>query len=208
MTEEQKKKLREVLKKYPKYEVNYGEGIYVGYRYFEKKKCKPLYPFGFGLSYTTFSLGEIKDIKVDNSVEVSFGISIKNEGEREGAQVIQVYVSDPYSTLSKPVKELKAFQKVFLLPGEEKEVLFQLSPSDFASYDSDLHQFTVEEGYYDILVGYSSDEKDIVRKERIYLDVESPYSYGIQSSIKTLYENACLQKALQQYRKNSGPKYR
>lgn len=178
------------------YEVFYGEGIYVGYRYYDKKKVDPLYPFGYGLSYTQFEISKIANMTVLPETGVSFTVSITNIGEADGAEVIQIYVSDPFATLGKPVKELKAFQKVFLKRGESRSILFDLKLQDFASYDQDLHQFTVEEGYYDIHVAVSSAQEDIVTSERIYLDVESPYSYGIYSTVKTLYENSSLHELL------------
>jgi len=177
------------------YEVCYGEGIYVGYRYYDKKKIKPLYPFGYGLSYTTFACGGMKDIKI-GSKSVTFSVDVENTGNAAGAQVVQIYAGDPYSTLHKPVKELVAFEKVYLQPGERKEIGFDISFEQFKSYDADLMQWTLEEGYYDLYAATSSDEKDIFTSERIYIDVESPYSYGLTSTVKTIYEHAELKTAL------------
>ena len=176
------------------YEVCYGEGIFNGYRYYEKKKIKPLYYFGYGLSYTQFSAGKILNLEVDETI--SFDICITNTGNTDGAQVIQIYISDPYSTLTKPVKELKAFEKVFLAKGESRTIHFDIPLSQLASYDSDLEKWTVEEGYYDVIAAFSSSEDDIADKKRFYLDIQSPYNFGLNSSLKTIYENSQLRELL------------
>ncbi len=180
------------------YEVNYGEGIYVGYRYYDKKKIFPAYPFGFGLSYTTF---ELKDFQIEEewfTDDLHFSIGLKNTGVLAGAEVIQIYISDVYSTLSKPVKELKAFEKVFLEPGEEKKIGFKLTKEQFASYDSDFHCWIAEEGYYDIIAAVSSDLKAGYVAKRVYLENHTPYSYGMDSTIKVFYEHDQLKEYLYQ----------
>ncbi len=176
------------------YQVCYGEGIFNGYRYYDKKKVKPLYHFGHGLSYTQFSTSKILNLNIDKTL--SFDISITNTGNIKGAQVIQIYISDPYSTLTKPVKELKAFEKVFLMPGQTKDIHFEIELSQLASYDSDLQEWTLEEGCYDVIAAFSSSEDDITDTKRFYLDVRSPYSFGLDSSLKTIYENIQLKELL------------
>ncbi len=195
------------------YEVNYGEGIYVGYRYYDKKKVEPAYPFGYGLSYTTF---DIKDLRVETAKttdeiqsknlsgvetvifddKLNIRVTVKNSGERVGAEVLQIYISDTDSTLPKPVKELKAFEKVCLEPGETKEVTFTLNKEQFASYDMDYKEWIAEEGYYDILVATSSSEQDVVQSERVYLLNQTPYSYGLNSTVKVLYEEPQLKECI------------
>lgn len=177
------------------YEVCYGEGIYVGYRYYDKKKIKPLYPFGHGLSYTSFMCSGMEDILVSDN-EIRFVTEVENTGKTAGAQVVQIYVSDPYSTLQKPVKELKAFKKVYLKPGEKKRTEFQISFKQLESYDSDLAKWTLEEGYYDIIAATSSAEEDVFARERIYIDCSSTYSYGPDSTVKTIYERSELREIL------------
>ena len=177
------------------YEVCYGEGIYVGYRYYDKKKITPLYPFGHGLSYTTFECSDIEDLRVTEN-EITFKISLTNTGKRAGAQVVQIYVSDPYATLPKPIKELKAFEKVYLEPGESRKIAFKISKEQLASYDTDRKMWTVEEGYYDVIASTSSAEGDIFARERVYIECESPYRYGLTSTVKTVYEKPELKEAL------------
>lgn len=175
-------------------EVYYGEGIFNGYRYYDKKKIKPLYHFGYGLSYTQFSSGKILNLCTDQ--KISFDISVTNTGVIEGSQVIQIYISDPYSTLTKPIKELKAFEKIFLTPGESRNIHFEIELSELGSYDNDLDEWIVEEGCYDVIAAFSSSEDDIVDKKRFYLDVHSHYSFGLDSPLKTIYENSQLKELL------------
>ena len=177
------------------YEVCYGEGIYVGYRYYDKKKVSPCYPFGHGLSYTTFVCSDMQNVQMAED-RITFAVEVENTGGKAGAEVIQIYAGDPYSTLHKPIKELVAFKKVFLQPGEKKRICFEVSTDKLKSYDADLKQWTLEEGYYDLFAATSSAEKDIFAKERIYVDVVSPYSYGLKSTVKTMYEREELKAAV------------
>ena len=192
------------------YQVNYGEGIYVGYRYYDKKMVEPLYPFGHGLSYSHFEISNERAIadavpvelvypdgKVDNKKmpvltdSLRIAVDVINQGPEEfseGMEVVQLYISDPYATISKPVKELKAFKKIRLAYGEREKVTFTLTKEDFASFDSDLHQWVTEEGVYNILIGNSS--RNIVCSMPIYLDAKTAYSYSLQTPIKVLYENS------------------
>lgn len=178
------------------YEVNYGEGIYVGYRYFDKKKVAPAYPFGFGLSYTTFKIEDCKADKEEFEDELNISLTVTNTGKFSGAEVIQLYISDETSMLPKPVKELKAFRKVSLMPDESKEVTFKLTKKDFMSFDMDYNEWLAEEGYYHILIATSSAEADIKGDIRVYLDIRSPYSYGFTSTVKTIFEKEPLKEAL------------
>ncbi len=178
------------------YEVNYGEGIYVGYRYYDKKKVAPAYPFGYGLSYTTFNIENCKTDKEEFEDELTVSLTVTNTGRFPGAEVIQLYISDETSMLPKPVKELKKFRKVFLQPGESKDVTFTLTKKDFMSFDMDYNEWLAEEGYYHILIATSSAEADIKGDIRVYLDTRSPYSYGLTSTVKTIFEKEPLKEAL------------
>lgn len=134
------------------------ESVYIGYRYYDKAEKEVLFPFGYGLSYTTFEYSDIKlsanDIKDTDTVTVSF--KIKNTGDVDGAEIAQIYVADKESTIFRPVKELKGFKKVFLKPGEEKEISAELSKRAFAFFNVNCSDWTVETGEFDILVGASS----------------------------------------------------
>lgn len=134
------------------------ESVYIGYRYYDTAKKDVLFPFGYGLSYTTFEYSDIKlsydNIKDTDTVTVSF--KIKNTGSVDGAEVAQIYVADKESTIFRPVKELRAFEKVFLKAGEEKEISAELSRRAFAFWNININDWMVETGEFDILVGASS----------------------------------------------------
>ena len=138
--------------------VEYREGVYVGYKYYDTAEKEVAFPFGHGLSYTTFQYSDIKvsadSIKDTDTVTVSF--KIKNTGDVDGAEVAQVYVNDVESTIYRPVKELRAFKKIFLKAGEEKEVEITLDKRAFAYYNVILGDWHVESGDFKILVGASS----------------------------------------------------
>ncbi len=138
--------------------VEYRESVYIGYRYYDKAAKAVRYPFGFGLSYTTF---EYSDIKLDKTamsesetLKVSF--TVKNTGAVAGHEITQLYVADKVSTIFRPVKELKGFKKVWLNPGESKEVEIELDKRAFAFYNVNISDWCVESGEFDILVGASS----------------------------------------------------
>ena len=135
--------------------VEYKEGIFVGYRWFDTKKIEPLFPFGHGLSYTTFAYSNLKLIK-GNVGELTVQFDIKNTGKRDGAEIAQIYVKDLESSLPRPEKELKGFEKVFLKAGEKKTISIKLNKDTFAFYDPQKSMWTVEKGDFKILVGSSS----------------------------------------------------
>ncbi len=139
-------------------EVVYGEGIFVGYRYYEKKGIEPLFPFGFGLSYTTFEYTDLVTVSADpgSGVIVNVSVRVRNNGKVAGKEVVQLYIHDPVSSLVRPVKELKGFAKVQLEPGQSKIVEFSLKQRDFAYYDPGRKSWAAEAGTYEILVGSSS----------------------------------------------------
>ncbi|RXK86019.1 beta-glucosidase family protein [Filimonas effusa] len=145
---------------YPGDSINqyYKEGILVGYRWFDTKKITPQYAFGFGLSYTTFELGDLAANKntytKSDSILVKF--TVKNTGNAAGAEVAQLYVSDPVCSVLRPAKELKAFEKVFLEPGETKTVSLKLTVADLAFFDERINDWNVEPGEFSLKLGNSS----------------------------------------------------
>ncbi len=138
--------------------VEYRESIYVGYRYFDKVFKPVLFPFGFGLSYTTFEYSDIAADKTSfcDTDTVTVRFKVKNTGALDGAEVAQLYVGAPESAIFKPEKELRAFQKVTLKAGEEKEVSLTLDKRAFAYYNVNIHDWHAESGTYTISVGSSS----------------------------------------------------
>lgn len=138
--------------------VKYNESIFVGYRWNDKQKIKPLFGFGHGLSYTTFKYGQIAaDKKILSANEsLALTVAVKNTGDREGAEIVQLYIRDKKSSLPRPVKELKGFQKIRLQPGEEKQVSFTIHPVDLSFFDDNRQEWVAEPGQFEALVGASS----------------------------------------------------
>ncbi len=140
--------------------VYYGEGLFVGHRFYEKKKVAPLFPFGFGLSYTTFSYSSLQlssqEIGPNETLQVS--IDVSNTGQRMGKEIVQVYVRDEVTSLGRPEKELKAFAKVRLEPGEQKTLTLSLDRDTLAYYDDLTHEWVAEAGAFEVLVGASSQD--------------------------------------------------
>ena len=138
--------------------VEYSEGIFVGYRYFERNQTTPLFPFGHGLSYTTFRYSDLKlsseTIRGNDSMKVAY--TITNTGNVAGAEVSQLYIQDAEASVERPVKELKGFNKVFLEPGESKVVRHNIGKRDLSFWDVENKNWKAEEGSFNILVGASS----------------------------------------------------
>lgn len=187
--------------------VEYREGIFVGYRYYDKKKMDVLFPFGHGLSYTTFEYSNLRMDKnsMDADDNLVITVDVKNTGAVIGKEVVQLYVSDPDSTVIKAPKELKGFEKIELSPGETKTVAFTLSRRDFAYYEVKENRFRVESGAYDILVGSSSRDirakatvdvkgdrprKTIIDLNTIFLDIQD--NPKLAPFVKELYEASTM----------------
>lgn len=162
--------------------VEYKEAIYVGYRYYDKNNIKVLYPFGYGLSYTTF---EYSNLNVKNNI-VSF--KIKNTGKVKGKEIAQVYVSQCNPTIFKPLKELKGFAKVELEPDEEKEVNITLDDSAFQYYNVQSKKWEIESGEYKILVGKSCESIELECKIHIDSKDEKP-----EADFPEVYRNGKIQ---------------
>jgi beta-glucosidase len=146
--------------------VNYTEGIFEGYRYYDKSETKPLFPFGYGLSYTTFAYKNLSitpaTVSGDQTVTVSFDVT--NTGTRAGAEVAEVYVGQPNSRIPRPIKELKGFSKVLLNPGETKSVTVTLDRRAFSYYDAKIHDWTADAGEFNVIVGSSSAKTELTGK--------------------------------------------
>ena len=151
-------------------DVEYKEGLFVGYRWLDKHNIKPLFSFGHGLSYTSFSFGKAiadkKTMQIDDTIE--FKVSVKNTGSVAGAEVIQLYVEDVKSSLPRPIKELKSFRKVWLEPGEEQVVSMTLSKEDLSFFDDIKHEWVAEPGDFIAHIGNSS--TNIKSKVRFVLE--------------------------------------
>jgi beta-glucosidase len=150
---------------------DYKEGIFVGYRHFDKNDIEPLFPFGYGLSYTTF---EYSDLKISASEILStdtmtIKVRVKNTGSRAGDEVVQLYLRDIEASVEREVKSLKGFARISLEPGENKTVTFKLDQSHLSFYDVKLRQWVAEPGEFEVLVGSSS--RDIRLKDVFRLSV-------------------------------------
>ena len=150
--------------------VEYREGIFVGYRYYDTKEMDVAFPFGYGLSYTTFAYSNLK-LSMENPTEkdtVMVSADVTNTGKSAGKEVVQLYIRDLTGSAIRPEKELKGFEKVFLEPGETKTVTMELNKRSFAWYNTELHDWFAASGDYEILVGASS--RDIRLTETLYLN--------------------------------------
>lgn len=171
--------------------VEYREGVFVGYRYYDTKKMDVRFPFGYGLSYTTFAYSNLKlsaaQIKDTDTLTVS--VDVTNTGSMAGKEVVQLYVSDVESTVIRPVKELKGFDKVDLQPGETKTVTFTLGKRAFAYWNTQIHDWHVESGKFRILVGKSS--RDIQLEETVTVEstVKLPVHFTLDSTFGDLMQD-------------------
>ena len=136
----------------------YKEDIFVGYRYTERNKLKPTFPFGYGLSYTTFEISNVRADKQELSADgkITITVNVKNTGTRDGAEVVQLYVGQQKPQVKRPVKELKAFEKISLKAGESKEVSFSVDSSFLSYFDEASHAWKADNGKYTIYIGNSS----------------------------------------------------
>jgi beta-glucosidase len=166
--------------------VYYGEGLFVGYRYYDKKDIEPLFPFGYGLSYTTFAYKNLTlnadEYELGDEIQVS--LEVQNTGARAGKEVMQLYIRDVESSLMRPEKELKAFAKIALEPGETKTVTLTLDQDALSFYDPAQKQWVVEPGEFKVLVGSSS--HDIHLRKRFVLKRDS--ATGLVSRPRASFE--------------------
>ncbi len=156
-------------KKRDVYDIHYKEGIFVGYRWYESKRIQPLYPFGHGLSYTTFEYNDLAvSVHHNSDTEfVSVRCAVTNTGARAGSEIVQVYVQDVESSVPRPVKELKGFRKVYLEPGESKPVVIPLDKRAFSFWDPEKKDWVLEEGMFIVYAGSSVMDVRLQQKIRL-----------------------------------------
>ena len=171
--------------------VEYKEGVFVGYRYYDTKEMPVRYPFGYGLSYTTFEYSDLQlsSDKIKDTDKLKVTLKVKNTGNRAGKEIVQLYVADKTGAASRPVKELKNFVKVELQPQEEKTVEMELDKRSFAWYNTDIHDWYAASGEYEILAAASS--RDIRLKKTVYVEStrELPMHIHMNTTIGELLEN-------------------
>ncbi|MGV8981589.1 glycoside hydrolase family 3 C-terminal domain-containing protein [Clostridium sp.] len=168
----------------------YREGIFVGYRYYDKKDMDVLFPFGYGLSYTTFNYSDLKlsskEIKDTDILTVT--VDVTNNGDKEGKEIVELYVGECESKIIRPLKELRGFEKVSLSPGETKKVTFILTKRAFSYYNTEIVDWYAETGDYQILIGKSS--RDIVLNESIHVEASKklPFKLTVNTTFGDLLE--------------------
>lgn len=164
-------------------EADYREGVFVGYRYYDKKEMPVLFPFGFGLSYTTFACSNLRlsGAKITDQETLSATVTVTNTGSRAGKTVVQLYVGDRESTVLRPIRELKGFEKVELQPGESRDVTFTLDKRAFAYWNAAIHDWHVETGAFTIEVGQSSRDIEVSGEVTVESTVELPRHYTADS---------------------------
>jgi beta-glucosidase len=187
--------------------VRYGEGIFVGYRYYEKKKVAPLFPFGFGLSYTTFRYDNLQlstdTLAPDERLTVQ--VDVTNTGNVTGQEVVQLYVRDSAARVARPEKELKGFVKVALQPGETQTVTLHLDREALAYWDDAQHTWVAEAGEFEVLIGSSS--QDIRARAPFHLSEtvsfggpsKPPVKLSIDSPVKALLEHEGARHVLERH---------
>ncbi|MCP8688704.1 beta-glucosidase [Marinobacterium sedimentorum] len=165
--------------------VEYREGVFVGYRYYDKKGIEPLFSFGHGLSYTSFEYSSLKlsHEQILDSDQLEISVTVKNTGKRAGKEIVQLYVSDTESSLIRPDSELKGFKKIALEPGESKQVSFSLNRRAFSFYDPKVHDWHLESGWFEVLIGRSS--RDIVARAPVEI-------VGQQRPISPIHANSTI----------------
>ena len=172
--------------------VDYAEGVFIGYRYYDKKEMDVLFPFGHGLSYTSFAYSDLhldkNDINDTDTLTVS--CKVKNIGSVSGREVVQLYVKNALNEVQRPIRELCGFAKLELQPGEEKEVSFVLSKRAFAYYEEKIHDFYVPSGVYGIEIGASSRDIRLSAELSVTGTVELPYVYTLTSTVGSLMKTA------------------
>lgn len=147
------------------WQVDYSEGIYVGYRWYEANNIKPRFPFGFGLSYTTFEYGQAVASAKTTKNKLTVKVPVTNTGKVAGAEVVQLYIQDMEASVDRPVKELKGFEKIYLEPGQTKTVEFEIDRAALSFFDADKHEWVSEPGEFKALVAASSED---VRSEVLF----------------------------------------
>ena len=167
---------------------DYKEGVFVGYRYYTSRKMKTAFPFGYGLSYTTFEYSNLflnkKEVTDKDTVEVS--VKVKNTGSRAGKTVVQLYVEAPETEVVRPIRELRGFEKIFLEAGEEKTVTFTLDGRAFAYWNTLIHDWYAEEGAYKVMIGENADQMCVGEEITVHTTKELPKTYSLNTCLGEL----------------------
>lgn len=153
-------------------EIYYGEGVFIGYRYYEKLKNDPLFYFGYGLSYTSFEYSDLEapsTMSLDDESSIKVSVNIRNTGSRDGWEVVQIYVADKESSVMRPLKELKGFTKVWIEASKTVTAEVSLDKYAFSFWSEAADKWVAEKGMYEIIIAKSADPKDEVLRHQIEL---------------------------------------
>lgn len=186
--------------------VRYGEGVFVGYRYYDSRKMKVLFPFGHGLSYTKFQYGNLRTDKkqVSDEEQIEVSLDITNVGSQKGKEIVQLYVSPcEEAVVSRPPRELKAFDKIELEPGETKKVTFHLEKRAFAYWDIDVHDWVAEPGRYQILAAASSRDIRCITEIELTGSRRAKRVYTLDSPLGMIMEDEVAREKAEELLKNA-----
>ncbi|MNO26333.1 Thermostable beta-glucosidase B [compost metagenome] len=181
--------------------VEYREGIFVGYRYYDKKELDPLFPFGFGLSYTSYEYSNLilDKTSIDETEVVTASVTVKNTGLKTGKEIVQLYISDVESSVIRPTQELKGFQKIELSPGEQRVVTFILDKRSFAYYNVELENWHVETGTFKVAVGASSRDIRLTADLEVTSLSSLPVQFNRNTTVGDLLANPLTAAFAQKY---------
>ena len=189
--------------------VQYREGIFVGYRYYDKKEMQVLFPFGYGLSYTTFDYSSLilDKEEMKDTEQLTVRCTVTNTGTRRGSEAVQLYIKNASGNFIRPIRELRGFEKVELESGESREISFTLGKRAFAFYDTAIHDWYVESGVYEVEIGASSRDIRLNGTVEVQGTVERPFHYTKESTVGDLLKSAKGRAFMQNImQKNGGDK--
>lgn len=171
--------------------VEYREGVFVGYRYYDKKRMPVRWAFGHGESYTEFSYSNLRlsAETFGDTEQITVSVDVKNTGKMAGKEVVQLYISDKNGTAGRPVKELRGFEKIALNPNETKTVRFTLNPRDLSYYNVDIHDWYAPTGKYGILVGHASDDIRLTAEVSFVTEKLLPFTVTTATTVGELIED-------------------
>lgn len=172
-------------------EAEYREGVFVGYRYYTTKKQEVLFPFGYGLSYTTFAYSNLRLCRSEMTDQdtLSVSVDVENTGTRTGKEVVQLYVAVPDSEVSRPAKELRGFDKIELRPGEKKTVVFELDGRAFSYWNTELHDWYVESGIYQVQIAKNAEEAVLTDEVRVTSTKKINRKYDMNTCLGVLLQD-------------------
>ena len=181
---------------------DYSEGVFVGYRHYTSRKIDTAFPFGYGLSYTTFEYSGLETDRKEMSDKetVNVSVKVKNTGSRSGKTVVQLYVEAPQTELVRPVRELRGFEKIFLEVGEEKTVTFSLDERAFAYWNTGIHDWHTEEGIYKIMIGENADKMCLSEEITVHSTKEIPKVYSLNTCLGELFSDPKAQAVMEPFK--------